>query len=84
MTGLLYQLAVNQEAQEKVRQEIRKQKGARYLKACLKESLRLAPVIPANLRFTSKEHVVGGYLIPKGVTRFYSNLVRMPIAFVYL
>ncbi|XP_028171135.1 cytochrome P450 CYP12A2-like isoform X1 [Ostrinia furnacalis] len=67
VTGLLYHLATNQEAQEKVRREIREQKSARYLKACLKESMRLMPILPGNLRQTSKEHVVGGYLIPKGV-----------------
>ncbi|KAL0883187.1 hypothetical protein ABMA27_016626 [Loxostege sticticalis] len=71
--GLLYHLATNQAAQDKVRQEIREQKGARYLKACLKESLRLMPVLPANLRQTSKEHVVGGYIIPKGVFAIAPN-----------
>ncbi|KOB72593.1 Uncharacterized protein OBRU01_09064 [Operophtera brumata] len=77
--SLLYRLAVNPEAQEKLRQEIRSKESNRYLKACLKESLRIWHVIPANLRRTSKEHVVGGYQIPKGVdviapNQYLSNL----------
>lgn len=67
-TSLLYRLAVNPEAQDKLREEIRSKETNRYLKACLKESLRIWHVIPANLRRTSKEHVVGGYQIPKGVS----------------
>nr|AJN91159.1 cytochrome P450 monooxygenase CYP333A13 [Cnaphalocrocis medinalis] len=73
LTGILYQLAMNPGAQDKVREEIRQGKSARYLKACLKESLRLAPVVSANLRVTSKDHVVGGYLIPKGVSLVAPN-----------
>ncbi|XP_045772775.1 cytochrome P450 CYP12A2-like isoform X2 [Maniola jurtina] len=66
--ALLYNLAINPKVQDKVRQEIRSSEpNKRYLKACLKESLRLYPVIPANLRRTTKDHFVGGYHIPKGV-----------------
>ncbi|XP_037970769.2 cytochrome P450 CYP12A2 isoform X1 [Plutella xylostella] len=66
--GLLYHLATNPQAQDRVREEVRSSgTSRRYLKACLKESLRIWPVIPANLRRTTREHVVGGYLLPKGV-----------------
>lgn len=66
--GLLYYLAKYPEVQEKIRKEINSSEPSkRYLKACLKESLRLHAVVPANLRRTTREHVVAGYLIPKGV-----------------
>lgn len=65
--SLLYHLAANQNVQDKLRQEIRSGNN-QYLRACLKESLRIWHVVPANLRRTSKEHVVGGYAIPIGVS----------------
>ncbi|XP_032517342.2 cytochrome P450 CYP12A2-like isoform X1 [Danaus plexippus] len=66
--GLLYYLAKYPEVQEKIRKEINSSEPSkRYLKACLKESLRLHAVVPANLRRTTREHVVAGYLIPKGI-----------------
>ncbi|CAH2232805.1 cytochrome P450 CYP12A2-like isoform X2 [Pararge aegeria] len=66
--ALLYNLAIHPEIQDKLREDIRSaDKSNRYLKACLKESLRLFPVIPANLRRTTKDHFVAGYHIPKGV-----------------
>ncbi|CAK1580242.1 unnamed protein product [Parnassius mnemosyne] len=66
--GLLYNLATNPEVQEILRMELQSdQSNKPYLRACLKESMRLYPVLPANLRRTSKEHVVAGYHIPKGV-----------------
>ncbi|XP_013186889.2 cytochrome P450 CYP12A2 [Amyelois transitella] len=68
ITTLLYHLATNPEKQEKVRQDIlSKETSKPYLRACLKESLRLLPVVSANLRRTSKDHVVAGYHIPKGI-----------------
>ncbi|XP_033017514.1 cytochrome P450 27C1 isoform X2 [Lacerta agilis] len=36
------------------------------IRALLKETLRLYPVLPGNGRVTQKDMVVGGYLIPKG------------------
>lgn len=70
-TCLLYNLATNPHVQEKLREEIRSsEQSNRYLRACLRESLRLFAVIPANLRRTTKEHIVAGYHIPKGVRSF--------------
>ncbi|XP_026329292.1 cytochrome P450 CYP12A2-like isoform X2 [Hyposmocoma kahamanoa] len=67
-TVLLYRLATNPKVQDKLREEIRSDDtNKRYLKACLKESLRMNAVISANLRMTTREHIVGGYVIPKGV-----------------
>ncbi|XP_061468962.1 cytochrome P450 27C1 isoform X3 [Rhineura floridana] len=36
------------------------------IRALLKETLRLFPVLPGNGRVTQKDMIVGGYLIPKG------------------
>lgn len=67
-TCLLYNLATNQNVQDKLRDIINSsEQNNKYLRACLKESLRLFAVVPANLRRTTKEHVVDGYHIPKGV-----------------
>ncbi|KAJ8731410.1 hypothetical protein PYW07_004574 [Mythimna separata] len=79
-TSLMYYLALNPDKQEKLREEIRSDNPhKRYLRACLKESLRLRAVVPSNLRRTDRDHVVGGYLIPKGVdvvspNEYLSNL----------
>ncbi|XP_021188293.3 cytochrome P450 CYP12A2 [Helicoverpa armigera] len=67
-TSVIYNLAINPDKQEKLREEIRSSDPhKRYLRACLKEALRLWHVVPANLRRTDREHIVAGYLIPKGV-----------------
>ncbi|KAJ8722067.1 hypothetical protein PYW08_004469 [Mythimna loreyi] len=67
-TSLMYYLAKNQDKQDKLREEIRSDNPhKRYLRACLKESLRLRAVVPSNLRRTDRDHIVGGYHIPKGV-----------------
>lgn len=66
--GVLYHLANDSERQNKLREEIRSNDTRRsYLRACIKEALRIWPVVPGNLRRTTKEHIVDGYLIPKGV-----------------
>ncbi|XP_068633054.1 probable cytochrome P450 49a1 [Battus philenor] len=65
--SLLYNLATNPQVQEKLRMELQSEQPNQYLKACIKESLRLYTILPANLRRTTKEHIVAGYLIPKGI-----------------
>ncbi|MBN3319550.1 CP24A protein, partial [Atractosteus spatula] len=37
-----------------------------YLKACLKESMRLSPSVPFTSRTLDKETVLGDYVLPKG------------------
>ncbi|KAJ8722068.1 hypothetical protein PYW08_004470 [Mythimna loreyi] len=67
-TTLLYHLATHPDKQEKLRQEIRSDNPhKRYLRACLRESLRLRAVVPSNMRRTDRDHSVGGYHIPSGV-----------------
>ncbi|XP_061378831.1 cytochrome P450 CYP12A2-like isoform X1 [Danaus plexippus] len=64
--ALLYLLANNPEKQKKLRNEIMTAKDKRpYLRACIKESLRLLPVVGGNFRQTTKDYDVLGYRIPK-------------------
>lgn len=37
-----------------------------YLRACLKESLRITPITPGNFRASGQDIVLSGYQIPKG------------------
>lgn len=68
VTTLLYHLATHPEKQSKLRKELRsKDEKQSYLKACIKESLRLNPVVIGNLRLTTKEYNILGYNIPKQV-----------------
>ncbi|CAH2236859.1 jg27473 [Pararge aegeria aegeria] len=67
MTATLYLLANNPDKQKKLREEILSDKDKRsYLKACIKESMRMMPVVAGNMRLTSKEYKILGYKIPKG------------------
>lgn len=75
MTATLFLLATNPEKQNKLRAEIMSSEDKRpYLKACIKESMRMIPVASANLRQTTKEYNILGYKIPKDV-RFLVFLV---------
>lgn len=44
-----------------------------YVRACLKESMRIAPVLSGNFRAAGRDIVLQGYQIPKGVI-FYCSL----------
>lgn len=81
MTSILYCLAKHPDKQEILRQEILKilpEKDSKlttssfnnipYLRAVIKESLRIKPVINGNLRSAGKDLVLQGYQIPKGVS----------------
>ncbi|EDW79018.1 uncharacterized protein Dwil_GK10770 [Drosophila willistoni] len=85
IAGLLFNLAKNPEKQQKLRDEIlaklshpdqqftmNDMKSLPYLRACIKESLRLYPIVFGNLRATGADVVLDGYRIPKG-TRIMMN-----------
>ncbi|XP_017769204.1 PREDICTED: cytochrome P450 CYP12A2 isoform X1 [Nicrophorus vespilloides] len=76
----LYFLSTNQGPQTKLREELKMLmpnkntpitaeilEKAKYLKAAIKESTRLAPIAVGNMRKTQKALVLSGYQIPKGV-----------------
>ena len=81
LTNNAYFLAKNPEVQEKLYQEVVTHCGTisaprdltpstltrmRYLKAVMKETFRLKPIIPLNMRAPVRDIVVKGYRIPKG------------------
>lgn len=78
----LYYVSKHPEVQEKLRAEIDQilvnkntpvtyeaLNQIPYTKACIKETLRLAPISIGNMRTMAKDVVIGGYRIPKGVRR---------------
>lgn len=80
MANLLYYLAKNQDKQEKLRAEVfeiptdengrltpNSFRNIPYLRACIKESMRLTPSVSANVRRTGQDLEIKGYHIPKGV-----------------
>ncbi|KAK7114680.1 cytochrome P450 27C1-like [Littorina saxatilis] len=81
---MLYLLATNQSAQNKLREEVDTVLGQRsctaadlqampYVKAVVKETLRLFPPIPLNARVTQEELVISNYRIPKGTIIMLNN-----------
>ncbi|XP_008190935.1 cytochrome P450 CYP12A2 [Tribolium castaneum] len=57
----LHYLSQNPEIQKMARSQ-----NTDFLKACIRETLRLSPTAGGNSRFLSNNTVIGGYLIPKG------------------
>uniref|UniRef100_A0A1A9VZ41 Cytochrome P450 n=1 Tax=Glossina brevipalpis TaxID=37001 RepID=A0A1A9VZ41_9MUSC len=77
LVTLLYSLAINPEKQLRLREEMctilpspwtrfteDNTRTMPYMKACLKESLRMMPVTPGNMRGTVNDVVLSGYHIP--------------------
>lgn len=77
--AILYFLAANKDVQHKLREEVTKAlpgssdfvtkeslEQLQYLRAVVKETMRIAPVTSANLRVMTKDVTLGGYNIPEG------------------
>lgn len=77
-TGCLLCLAKNPEKQSKLREEILRilpekdsefteasMKNVPYLRACIKEALRVYPLAPGNARVIKSDIVLNGYQVPK-------------------
>lgn len=62
----LHSLATNEEIQGLAYESIKTDSFA-YLRACLKETLRMYPTAGANSRYISESAIIGGYEIPAGV-----------------
>lgn len=84
--NLLYYLAKNPVKQDKVREEVRGLQldangkltpssflNAPYLRACLKEVMRLAPIIGGTARAAGRDLVIKGYQVPKGVSTIQND-----------
>jgi cytochrome P450 family 12 len=87
---ILYCLAKNPEKQDKLREEImkilpekdtpfiaEKMKNIPYLKAVIKEGLRMFPPIAGTMRKAGQDLVLQGYQVPKGVKMNKNYLYRM-------
>lgn len=87
-TYLLFHLAKNPRAQSKAREEAISVLGEEsntvepqqleklsYLKACLKESMRLNPSLPGIYRKLDHDVVMSGYVVPAGVPMFVDGFV---------
>lgn len=84
---VLYNLAKNPDKQQTLREEILKILPSKeskldtksldnvpYLRAVIKESLRMYPVTNGNLRALKQDIVLQGFQIPKGVNEFRNLL----------
>ncbi|CAH2091759.1 unnamed protein product [Euphydryas editha] len=84
VTSILYYLATHPEKQSKLRKELAsKDEKQSYLKACIKESLRLRPVVIGNIRLTSKEYNILGYNIPKQMYVVFGHQVMSKMEHYY-
>lgn len=76
----MYHLAQNPDKQHKLREEVLKYLPSKtsqftseslnnmpYMRAVLKEALRISPVIAGNARKTGRDVVLNGYQVPEGV-----------------
>lgn len=81
MVNILYHLAKNPEKQAKLREELKTVLpdpsvrlspksflAVPYLRACIKETMRLTPITTGNTRAAGRDLVIKGYQIPKGVS----------------
>lgn len=80
LASTIYQLSQNPEKQQLLFEELQNalpgqdskvdvasQEKMPYLKACIKETLRMYPVIIGNGRNLQSDTVLAGYQVPKGV-----------------
>lgn len=62
----LHYLARHSAVQEQLRREALTSERS-FVRACIKETLRLSPTAGANSRFTASDAVFSGYEVPAGV-----------------
>ncbi|KAM7343730.1 cytochrome P450 49a1 isoform 1-T1 [Cochliomyia hominivorax] len=87
-SSTIYQLAKNPQKQQKLFEELQRVfptheaeinqnalEQIPYLRACVKETLRMYPVVIANGRSLQSDAVINGYHIPKGTHVIFPHLV---------
>ncbi|XP_043948137.1 probable cytochrome P450 49a1 isoform X2 [Drosophila biarmipes] len=87
-SSTIYQLAKNPDKQQRLFDELQKVFPHReaeinqnvleqmpYLRACVKETLRMRPVVIANGRSLQSDAVINGYHVPKGTHVIFPHLV---------
>ncbi|XP_055920745.1 probable cytochrome P450 49a1 [Eupeodes corollae] len=87
-SSTIYQLSKNPDKQELLFEELKSIFPNReaeinqnvlermpYLRACIKETLRMYPVVIANGRSLQSDAVIGGYQVPKGTHVIFPHLV---------
>lgn len=85
LINILYYLATNESKQIILKNEINKLlpdnnfelnsdhlNSMPYLKACIKEAYRMYPIGAGIIRYLTKDAVLSGYQIPKGVCNLYN------------
>lgn len=83
----LYHLAQNPDKQDRLRKEVLQYLPSKtskmtadslnsmpYMRACLKEALRINAVIAGNARQTGRDIVLNGYQVPEGVSSIKKKL----------
>jgi cytochrome P450 family 49 subfamily A len=81
ISSTMYQLSQNQDKQEKLYDELKNLlpnkdtpitpatlENMPFLRACIKETLRMYPVVLGNGRSLQSDAIIGGYNVPKGVS----------------
>ncbi|CAH1972910.1 unnamed protein product [Acanthoscelides obtectus] len=88
VASTIYQLSQNPDKQQKLFEELKEalpnqnskvtteaQEKMTYLKACIKETLRMYPVIIGNGRSLQSDTIIGGYMVPKGTHVIFPHLL---------
>ncbi|XP_011500805.1 PREDICTED: probable cytochrome P450 49a1 isoform X2 [Ceratosolen solmsi marchali] len=87
VASVLYQLALHPDKQEMLHDEMRRVLGEtdqittshinelKYLKACIKETQRMFPVVIGNGRCMTSDTIISGYHVPKGVHVVFQHYV---------
>lgn len=99
MSNFMYCLAKNPEKQETLRKELQSLPldangkltsssllTTPYLRACMKEVMRMAPIVTGTARAAGKDLVIKGYQIPEGVCKLPINsrsLLIFPYSIFY-